>query len=307
MDASGFHASLRALPLAVKRTFIRSAPWTAAALLAGYALPWLLNGFFPVLPSAGAALAIPQSTKAASFLLNLALLAVALARLPLQSSVGWPFLRAWMETSLFSVTAFAGLALCGAPISAAATMAALTAAQAAALLGAAAFLLLFCKRCAGITRMALALALALMAGGIFWTRPILQGFYGSEAATEQERERTMARADAGARAVLALSPMGGMAEAWNRSRSGFDLVRGHHTYVLWIGSDRLISYPRLWPGRNEPSAGGGPAALAPGLILGLGVWGIVLLLTGDLLAGSRAGGAAGAASESEAARGAEAA
>lgn len=304
MDAAGLHASLRALPLAVKRTLIRSAPWAAAALLAGLALPWLLNGFFPVLPSDSAVPTIPQSTKAASFLLNLVLLAVALARLPLQSSSGWPFLRAWLETSLFSAAAFTGLALSGTPLPAAATMAALTAAQAAALLGAAALLLLFCKRCAGITRMALALALALMAGGIFWTRPILQGFYGGEAATEQERERTMARADAGARAVLALSPMGGMAEAWNRTGSGFDLVRGHHTYVLWIGSDRLISYPRLWPGRDEAASGIHPAPLAPGLVFGLGVWGLVLLLTGDLLAGWRAGGAA---SEPEAARGAEAA
>lgn len=303
MKAAGFHAVLRALPLSVKRAVARPAPWAAAgaALLAGVALPWLLAGFFPAPPSSGTEPNVPQSAKAASFLVNLALLAVALARLPLQCGSGWPFLRAWLETSLLSAAAFAGLALGGVPPSAAATMAALTSAQAAALHGAAAFLFLFCKPCSGITRMALALVMVLLAGGIFWTRPILQSFYGGEAATEQERERAMARADAGARATLALSPMGGMAEAWNRTGSGFDLVRGHHTYVIWIGSDRLISYPRLWPGRDEAAMSGVPAALAPGLILGFGVWGLVLLLAGDLLAGWRA------ASESEAARGTEAA
>lgn len=303
MNAAGFHAALRALPLSVKRTVARPGPWAAAAaaLLAGWTLPRLLAGFFPAQPSTGAVLNLPQSAKAASFLLNLALLGVALARLPLRNGSGWPFLRAWLETSLLSAAAFAGLALGGVPLGATATMAALTAAQAAALQGAAAFLMLLCMRCAEITRMALALALVLMTGGIFWTRPILQGFYSGDAATEVERERAISRADAGARTVMALSPMGGMAEAWNRTGSGFDLIHGHQTYVLWIGSDRMIYYPRLWPGRGQNDPSGGPAALAPGLILGLGLWGLVLLLTGDLLAGWRA------ASESEAARRAEAA
>ena len=69
---------------------------------------------------------------------------------------------------------------------------------------------------------------------------------------------------------------------WNASGAGFDLIKATNTYELWLGSN-FFAYPHLWPQRVDTGGDSSKAGWEPGLILGLLVWGMVLVILDDLL------------------------
>jgi hypothetical protein len=222
-------------------------------------------------PWPGVAGAAPGAI-AAAFLLNLVLLGILLACLPLDPAGGrgWDWVRAWLRGTVLTVAAFLGFAAApgqGAAFGTAGTLMALTAAQGAALCGGMALATLLAGRFQRTGRMLAALLFVLAATGLFWSRPALYALQRTSPAVYESATQ----------AVVALGPVTGVAAVWDADPSGFNLIKSRQTYEIWIGAN-FLAYPALWPGRAGP-AGGGHAA--PGLILGLLLGGLVLAAASD--------------------------
>jgi len=285
--------SLAAAPKNILRPFTRWPFWVLAlsGLLCGLLLPGRLGGIFkPEVVAERTA----SATIAASFALNLLALAVAFCLLPgANSRRSFDFFSGWLRGALWTGLAFWGLKISAGPglsFSFAMELAALTAAYQAALIGAAALLEIICRPRVLIGRMLLVLAVVFCTGGIFWTKPLIQYFkrLPTQGLTPEElAERSVDRswaATATEQGVLTLSPTMGLASAWNTTSTGFDLLKAGETYNVWIGSYDLLSYPPLWPFDAKPQgAAEGETMRAPGLVLGIGLWGLLLICVCDLL------------------------
>jgi hypothetical protein len=253
------------------------------AFLCGLALTWILSS--PLRAPPGHEGPAPAAI-AASFLLNLALLGTVLALLPLDSET-WGGLCTWLRGVVLAGAAFAGWAAAPgsqADWTCAVALAALTAAQAAALCGLAGLVAAIFGRHRRVARMGLAVVWVLAVTGLFWSKPVLE-------ALQRHSPRTY---EAATQALVAVGPVTGVAALWNEAQPGFSLVKSRYTYELWIGAN-LPYFPRLWPGRGDqpglPSGGAWP----PGLGLSLLLVGLVLTVAGDYLGFVRRPAAASAA------------
>lgn len=248
----------------------------AGALGSGVLLPWVFARYFYDAPVAGGS---PAGGIAASFLINLAVVSVALGSTPAPGAAGWFATRGVLRCAVLALAAFTGCAF--APASAlswktALTMAAVTSAQAAALCGFAGLLGWTLGRFRRSARMLPMALLALGTAGLLWTEPFLKVLY----------KKHPKWGTAAAQSTLVLGPSTGLAAAWNESEARFDLVRyGPRTYDRWLGNDLEWSYPALWPERQPVlDAGPGATVLIPGLVVGLFAWGLVLAVLCDVLA-----------------------
>ena len=264
----------RALAPALKGTLFSTAGLLSAAgaALAGFLLTWVLTRAMPPLPGVGGSGA--PGAIAGAFLLNLALIGVQLACLPLDppDGWGWDWVRAWLRGTELAVAAFLGLWAApgnGVAFQTAGTLMALTAAQGAALCGGMALAALLAGRFRRAGRMLAALLFALAATGLFWSRPVLYALQKSSPAVYESATQ----------AVVSLGPVTGVAAVWDADPAGFNLIKSRQTYEIWIGAN-FLAYPVLWPGAARPAGGG---MTAPGLILGLLLWGLVLAAGSDYL------------------------
>lgn len=253
----------------------------AFALGGGVLLPWVFARYFYDTPPAGV-MASPSGCIAASFLINLAVVSVALASPPAPGAAGaagWPSARALLRCALLALAAFVGCVFAPAsPLTwkTALTLAAVTTAQAAALCGFAGLLSWTLGRFQSSARMLPVAVLALSSAGLLWTEPFLKVLY-------QNHPKW---GTAAAETTLVLGPSTGLAAAWNESAARFDLVRyGPRTYDRWLGNNLEWSYPSLWPERQPLlDAEPGATVLIPGLVVGLFAWGALLTVLCDVLA-----------------------
>ena len=273
--------ALSALPGA-----LRKALWSrglllaqAAAFATGLVFSWSLQS---LLESEAVRSGPLPAAIGASFVLNLAALALALMWLPTSSGKGFLLLRAWLRVTAVSAAAFAGLACApGAAVSLKIVLGliALTSSQAAALLGLAGWLTGLVEPLRGTVRLILLIVLTLAATGTLWSRPLLEDMYVAEQKLPRGQRGS---ADDVAQALLALGPSTAVATLWNEERA-LDLLRGRLTYEVWLGNHHIIPYPRLWPGHEQDPASPLATVFKPGLALVIGAWGLVLLLWADVL------------------------
>jgi hypothetical protein len=263
----------RALAPALKGTLFSAAGLLSAAgaALAGFLLTWILARAMPPLPGVGGA---APGAIAGAFLLNLVLLGIQLACLPLDPAGGggWDWVRGWLRGTELTVAAFLGLWAApgnGVAFQTAGTLMALTAAQCAGLCGGMVLAALLAGRFRRAGRMLAALLFAFAATGLFWSRPVLYALQRSSPAVYESATQ----------AVVSLGPVTGVAAVWDADPAGFNLIKSRQTYEIWIGAN-FLAYPVLWPGPARPAGGG---MIAPGLILGLLLWGLVLAAGSDYL------------------------
>jgi hypothetical protein len=254
------------------------------AFIAGFGLPLLLR---PLMPPPEASFS--YAAIAASFVLNLACLSLALVGSPREAARGrFPHLLAWLLCSAASLFAYAGL--WAAPVHREswhvfAALAFLTSAQAAALLALHASTQLVVGRDARATRVLCVTTLTVLTCALWFTRePILRlsksGGEGSQPASHLSD------------AVMNFSPPAAVAAAWYHESDSarpqttaaarrFDLVHGPLTYAVWIGSYQTALTPEIM------FSGGGDfyshKEFSPGLALTLLAWALPLLALCDVL------------------------
>lgn len=267
------------------------------ASVLGLLLPLVLSGLYGPAQTSGANFLIdsPAETTgatpagiASSFILNLILLSTMLMMLPLRPDRNWDFSRVWLRVTLWSVFAFLGLLLSpwdGMTRGTAASLLAITIAHAAGWGGAGALLALLAGRFNQAARLFLVLVFALFVSAILWSRPLLLSLkkHDHHNQVQSADGRGTRWSGISADAILALGPTTALAGVWSTRKDGFDLIMGPNTYRFWIGA-WVISYPQLWP--KEVATRGAPPGMthwAPGLVLGLLIWGLVLLPGCDLL------------------------
>jgi hypothetical protein len=239
-----------------------------------FLLTWMLLRALPPLPSgAGAA----PGAIAAGFLLNLALLGLLLARLPLEPMVPWAWLSVWLRCAEWSVAGALGLLAApgsGVTLKTAVALAAVTAAQAALWCGISALLGLATRRRRSLGQMLTALLFAFAVAGLFWSRPPLYALQRSHPDVYEPATQ----------AVVWLGPVTGVAAVFSEDPSGFNLVKARQTYEVWLGAN-FLAYPPLWPGRSEVSGEG----FRLGLVLTLSLWGLGLCVACEALGLARRG------------------
>jgi hypothetical protein len=249
------------------------------------ALTWGLSRAFAAGPSPSGA---SPAAVAASFVLDLGVLGVVLAWLPLKGDLSYGGWRTWLRGTLLALAAAAGLWVgarsglslrppaCGVPLvpwQTAGALAALMSAQTAVLCGLHGLLTWLCDRQRLWARATLLLCFTLAGTSLFWSRPLLYAV----------QTRSIPAYEVATQAVVTLNPVMNIAALWNAEPAGFDLVRTPHTYRIWIGAN-FLAYPRLWPSRAPAPYLAADAPWTPGLVLTLFVWGIVVTLGCDYLA-----------------------
>jgi hypothetical protein len=203
-----------------------------------YALAW----------ACGLVLTVPAALVAASFIVNLALLCIALALLPDGSDKRrWMHIRGIGRSAWLSVGAYLGLWLYGVWAEGPrvfVALAAITIAQTSALAAVNAIV----ETGGGSGRLArtsCGVLLALSAAAFLWTRPPILNAGSPEASSRWTS------------AVMWTSPPAGVAAAWysesdaaldpQTSARRFDLVRAPMNYMVWIGSYEAVAYPEILP------------------------------------------------------------
>jgi hypothetical protein len=196
----------------------------------------------------GLVLPAPAAVVAASFMVNLALLAGALAWVPDGAEKGtWAHLRGLGFNAWLIVSAFVGLWLYGVRIESPRIFAALAAITIAetSLLAAVNAVVLVCGGSGRAARTLCGLLLAISATAFFWTRPPILNAGSPE------------RTSIWITGVMTATPAAGVAAAWYSESDAafgaraearrFDLVRAPQTYVVWIGSYEAVEYPEILP------------------------------------------------------------
>ena len=252
------------------------------AFAAGFAVPFCLKPLLPLSDPGFSYIAI-----AASFVINLACLGVALAWLPDESRAASrgriPHFFAWAKLMLAAVFSYAGL--WAAPvhresIGVFAALAFLTATQTAALLAVHALLTSFFGPLNRLPKTFCAFLLTALACALFWTGEPIQRLARSGG-------NGALYASYFADGVVKLSPPAAVAATWYEDSDGarapelpssrrFDLVHSPLTYGVWIGSYQAVASPEILP-----SGGGGDfysqREFVPGVALTLLVWALPLM------------------------------
>ncbi|MCY3023954.1 MAG: hypothetical protein NTW87_33665, partial [Planctomycetota bacterium] len=217
-------------------------------------------------------------------------LAVLLSWLSLARRQGqpWQHVCAWLGTVLVCGAAFAGLGVAGTHGESPRTFVvlwALFAAQAAVLAAVHALLSLFLYFAPQLAEQVTLLMLGFAVTALFWSREPIQML--AHAAPPGQASSASRLAEG----VLKLSPPLAVASVWHqesdaarwaggRSRARFDLIRAPLTYELWIGSYQPLPYPAILPSRAS-------GAFVPGIVLAMLLWGLPLLVFGDILSALR--------------------
>jgi len=260
----------------------------AFAFACSFAIPLLLKSLLP--PSEAG---FPYIAIAASFILNLAGLALALAWLPDDKSFStgkhMPHFRAWVQNVLVITIACAGLwavPVHGESARVFATLALLTASQAGLLFALHAALSVVCGINNRAPKMLCALALCVVSTALFWSREPIERL---------PRTGSNGSLYSGylADGVMKLGPPMTVAAAWYQESDGaraprstssrrFDLVHSPLTYAVWIGSYQAVANPDILP------SGGGSDfysnhEFTPGIALALLAWAVPLMLLCDIL------------------------
>jgi hypothetical protein len=274
-EAAAPSGSLRGLPASIARDCFNKTTLvlSGVALVLGLALPPLIH------PLLGRATGVqPMHVMLASHALHLFAIGLVLMLLPSQTARRpWGNLGAWLAGNIVFLTAMLGLRLSPAAGSESLktflSLAALVAAQAAVICAINALLTIWTG--ANLARQFSLLLAAVMCSALFWSKGAIEATKGAGNVILTN-------------GVKKLSPPIAAAGIWHQhsdaARSGageakFDIILGHITYGLWVGSN-AGPYPEFFP----PQAGeeiGKP--FHPGLILAMLLWGLPLLLLGDLL------------------------
>lgn len=259
--------------------------FAALAFALGFGLNFSLRLFF-------AGPEHSRSALAASFIVNLGVLAASLATLPERQSGAasrWRFLRAWLRVACLAAAGFGGVWAASAQQESARIFAALvllSSAQSAALFAAYALLDVLCESRGRAPRLLCALGLALFSTALFWTREPILWLSKSGGALSGLSPRV-------SDGVMKLSPPVAVAAAWftesDAARGGaggatprFDLVRGPLTYTAWIGSYQLVAVPGILPSGLSTDFYA-REDFSPGIALILLLWALPLLALGGWL------------------------
>ncbi len=258
------------------------------ALAIGYTLPFLLKSILP--PSEPS---YPYIAIAASFALNLASLALALAFLPDESDpTQRPIFRnsrAWLRTIVCIAFAFGGL--WAAPFQKESpriflALALLTSVQAGALFAVHAGLTVFLGTNNRAPKTICALLLSVLVSALFWSREPIERLTKIGGKGSQQSAQFVD-------IVMKFSPPMSVASAWYLECDGaratgiasprrFDLVHGPLTYAVWIGSYQSVASPDILP-----SGGTGDFyshdEFKPGIVLIFLLWALPILAFCDLL------------------------
>ena len=253
----------------------------------GIALPYGLRLVLPAGPAA------PYTAIAASFIIDLAGLAVLLCWLPLAaaSRQPWAGAAAWLGGVLVCGAAWLGLASAGTHQESARTffvLWGLFAGQGALVAAAYGVLALLCGRARPLAAQLTLVGLSLAATALFWSREPIQLL--SRGAADQEASAAALLTGA----VMKLNPPMAVASVWHQqsdaarmpgpaSGSRFDLIRAPMTYEVWIGSYQAVPYPHVLPAAQEDG-------FRFGLIATMLLWGLPLLCLTEVLAALRDSG-----------------
>ena len=238
----------------------------------------------------------PTNAILASYAVELLSLGALLAWLPGKAVdlTAYANLRAWLKSVAFSGAALAGIAAAPCHHESFKTffaLWALFAGQAATIAAAHTLLSIFISPAPALSRQLTIVAVSALVTAPFWSKElILSSSHGEEAPGQTRRLPPLDWTAA----VMKLSPPMAVASAWytesDAARAGnssdpalaaqaggnrLDLVHGPLTYRVWVGSYLFSSYPPILPGRQEH-------ILAPGLAASLLLWGLPLLLMGEV-------------------------
>jgi hypothetical protein len=269
---------LRGLPASIARDCFNKTTMilSGTALVLGLALPPLIH------PLLGRVVGVqPMHVMLASHALHLLAIGLVLMLLPSQAARRpWGNLGAWLTGILVFVITMLGLrlslAISGGPAESLKTflaLAALFAAQAAVICAINALLTIWTG--ANLARQFSLLLAAVMCTALFWSKGPIEVTKGAGNVILTN-------------SVKKLSPPIAAAGVWHQhsdaARSGageakFDLILGHVTYGLWVGSN-AGPYPEFFPPQSGEDIG---KPYHPGLILATLLWGLPLLLLGDLM------------------------
>lgn len=258
------------------------------AFASGFAIALLLN---PLLPPSETR--YPYAAIAASFLINLASLALALTWLPAEKAFTarehLPHLRAWLHTSFAVACAYAGLWIApvhGESMRVFVALALLTAAQAGALFALHAALIVLFGEKSRAPRTLCALLLCVLSSALFWSREPIERLSKSGGDGSLHSGYL-------ADGVMKLSPPMSTAAAWYQESDGartpqsassrrFDVIHGTLTYAVWIGSYQAVACPDILP-----SGGSGDyydrREFSAGIVLAMFAWALPFMALCDIL------------------------
>ncbi len=277
--------SLRKNPVRVALGYFLIAVFAFAS---GLAIALIL---IPLLPPSETR--FPYIAIAASFILNLAILALALAWLPAEKAFAarerFPHARAWLRTCLAAACAYTGLWIApvhGESMRVFAALALLTAAQAGAFFALHSALIVLFGTKSRAPGTLCALMLCVLSSALFGSREPI------ERLSKSGGDGSLHSAYL-ADGVMKLSPPMSIASAWYQESDGahtpqslssrrFDLIHGTLTYAVWIGSYQAVACPDILP-----SGGSGDfynrGEFSAGIVLVLLAWALPFMALCDIL------------------------